>query len=459
MIEHRPGFEDLRTSKEGSLRRAAVATTWTPILDGVTAEAARATVADIARVLEPPPKLATPAGRAKGRRVEDASLSQGQPGLAILFGYLAQAGLAKRADEISARCLDQAAATVATTEQPPWLYGGFAGVAWATAHLEGRLSEGGGDDFSEEIDQALLKLLDRSPWRDDYDLVSGLVGHGVYALERLPRASAAEMIERVVDRLDETAERCAAGATWHTPPDLLPARLRKRCPSGHYNLGVAHGVPGVIAFLGGAVAAGVARKTARSLLDEAVRWLLGQKLVEGSASVFPTSAAPELKPEPSRSAWCYGDPGIAAALLCTARSVGEAAWEREAHAIARRAADRPADQAGVRDAGLCHGAAGLGHVFNRLFQATRDERLGEAARFWLVRALEMRRKRGGVAGYTAHRASDSPPDGGLSRGVLEGAAGIALALLAAVSPIEPEWDRMLLLSARASGPRLRGAAS
>jgi len=207
------------------------------------------------------------------------------------------------------------------------------------------------------------------------------------------------------------------------------------------------------------VNAGVARKAARSLLDDAVRWLMAQKLSEGSGSVFPTSAAPRLKPEPSRSAWCYGDPGIAAALLCTARSVGEAAWEREAHAIARRAADRPADQAGVRDAGLCHGAAGLGHVFNRLFQATRDERLGEAARFWLVRALEMRKKRGGVAGYTAHRASDSPPDGGLSRGVLEGAAGIALALLAAVSPIEPEWDRMLLLSARTSGPRLRGAAS
>jgi len=33
-------------------------------------------------------------------------------------------------------------------------------------------------------------------------------------------------------------------------------------------------------------------------------------------------------------------------------------------------------------------------------------------------------------------------------GILEGAAGIALALLAATTPIEPEWDRMLLLSGR-----------
>jgi len=32
-------------------------------------------------------------------------------------------------------------------------------------------------------------------------------------------------------------------------------------------------------------------------------------------------------------------------------------------------------------------------------------------------------------------------------GILE-AAGIALALLAATTPIEPEWDRMFLLSGR-----------
>jgi hypothetical protein len=37
---------------------------------------------------------------------------------------------------------------------------------------------------------------------------------------------------------------------------------------------------------------------------------------------------------------------------------------------------------------------------------------------------------------------------------LEGSVGIALALLAAVSPKDPEWDRLLLLSGRSSGERL-----
>ena len=97
---------------------------------------------------------------------------------------------------------------------------------------------------------------------------------------------------------------------------------------------------------------------------------------------------------------------------------------------------------------MCHGAAGLAHVFNRLFQATGDESFLMAARYWFERTLELRRPGEGIAGFSAYR----PPNDGQEEywddqvGILEGAAGIALALLAATTEIEPEWDRMLLLS-------------
>ena len=117
--------------------------------------------------------------------------------------------------------------------------------------------------------------------------------------------------------------------------------------------------------------------------------------------------------------------------------------------IARAVATRAANEAGVVDAGLCHGAAGLGHVLNRLYQATRDEEVGDAARFWFERTLDMRKRGGGIGGYRALAARE---DGTRywedDEGVLTGAAGIALALLAATTAIEPEWDRMLLVSTR-----------
>lgn len=46
--------------------------------------------------------------------------------------------------------------------------------------------------------------------------------------------------------------------TWWTNPAWLIPETREKCPRGYYNLGLAHGVPGVIGLLGRACAPGVA---------------------------------------------------------------------------------------------------------------------------------------------------------------------------------------------------------
>ncbi|HET6896931.1 MAG TPA: lanthionine synthetase C family protein [Vicinamibacteria bacterium] len=389
----------------------------------------------------------------------EPSLSGGRAGQAVLFSYLAKAGLTRCARETSEALLDEAVEAVSEVSLSPSFYQGFPGVAWAVAHLDdGR--EPAAVDPNEDIDAALQGYLARSPWTGEYDLVSGLVGLGVYALERLPRAGARRLLALVVERLEETSERTEEGIRWLTPPGRLPGHQRETAPNGYYNLGLAHGVPGVIALLGGACAAGITPARARRLLDGAVSWLLSQKLPPDAGASFPTWTGPGVAALPARSAWCYGDPGVAAALLCAARAVDNSSWEREALEIARRAAARPPDQAGVRDAGLCHGAAGLGQLFNRMFQATGDACLGDAARFWFARTLELRRPGCGVAGYAA---CDSRPGAPApwrdDPGLLSGAAGIGLALLAAVTTIEPAWDRMLLVSLPPGGAAAPSASS
>jgi hypothetical protein len=338
---------------------------------------------------------------------------------------------------------------VADVPRPASLYSGLTGVAWAAAHLRDRLRDLDTEAVNEEIDETLLEHLSQSPWPATYDLIDGLVGFGVYALERMSpgadaaRLTAAACLERVIDRLAETAERRSDGITWVSRAEWVPPERREQYPPCHYNLGLAHGVPGVIALLGQACAAGVAVARARPLLDGAVRWLLSQ---QGPAG-FSSLTEPEPSATPARLAWCYGDPGVAAALLLAARCVDEPSWEEAARAIARRAAERQPEQAGVVDTGLCHGAAGLGHLFNRLFQATGEAWLGEAAQFWFRRTLEMRQSERGVAGFAAWRlAPDGTPGWAADPGLLTGAAGIALALLAATTPIEPAWDRVLLVS-------------
>jgi lantibiotic modifying enzyme len=424
-------------------------TTWRPILEGDLAARAEGAVEEIAEALKPvilePEKAQEFDAETPSWRRSRFALAGGRAGQSILFTYLDQAFPGRGYDDVAAVALEQASEDLAEVQAPPGLYSGFSGVSWAVEHLQGRLIETE-DDPGEDIAAALAEHLEITPWRGDYDLISGLVGYGVYALERLPRRLGRECVERVVARLDETAEKGEGTVTWLTRPELLPPKTRDENPEGNYNAGVAHGVPGVISLLGEVCAAGIAVDRARPLLEGAVAWTLAHKLPSG-ASIFPYSVIPGEELRPTRLAWCYGDLGIAAALLNAGRRLGEAAWESEAVAVARAGAARPTDLSGVVDAGLCHGAAGNAHIFNRLYQATGDPDLLAAARFWFDYALGLRKPGEGLAGFLAY-VPDAEGDLGWHRdaGFLTGVSGIALAMLGALAPIAPDWDHVLLTS-------------
>jgi hypothetical protein len=434
---------------------------WTPLLEGDQRAEANRTIEAIVQSLASP----------RTEHWSALGVAGGPAGTAILYAYLSRALPGQGYADRAASEIDEAMSTLAGTVVPPGLYAGFAGVGWAVEHLRHDLPDIDGET-NEPIDEAMLTWLGRQPWDHDYDLISGLVGLGVYALERLPHGRGRACLEQVIDRLAETAEHQADGLAWLTRPERMIPEIREDYPQGYYNLGMAHGVPGVIALLGEACAAGVARERARPMLEGAVRWLLAHRQPDTVGSTFPTTRRPGFgdAPMPSRLAWCYGDLGVAAALLGAARHVGEPRWEAEALEVARRAAQRSPEQARIRDTGLCHGAVGVAHLFNRCFQATGDSVLGEAARFWFVRALDMRQPGQGLAGYQAwgpkrgwpiDERSESPlsiDERGESPiptdeaalgwvddpGLLNGVTGIALALLGAVSAIEPSWDRLLL---------------
>jgi lantibiotic modifying enzyme len=419
------------------------ATDWRPLLDGELAVRAEEAIRAIAAALADYDDL--PASVAVAH--------------ALFYGYLARiadadaAHYAGRADQLLERAFD----SVATTRMGPMLYGGFTGVAWTAEHLSrvpgaAEREPGAGDedmgdeDMNEEVDESLLRAI-AAPWTGDYDLIGGLAGFGVYALERVDRPSARQCLAAVVERLDETAEVIGDKVTWFTPPELLPPRNREKSPNGYYNLGVAHGVPGVLGVLADACRLGIRPEKARPLLDGAVRWVLSHRLSGRRGPSFPTSVFPGVEAPPSRLAWCYGDPGIAASLLYAARAAGVPEWEHAAMDIALHAATAAAEEAGVQDAGLCHGAFGLAHIYNRIYQAGGGEPFADAARLWYRQGLDMRRPGRGIAGFETWEFGPNRQLGWIpDPGFLTGVVGVGLALLAAVTTVEPEWDRLLTLA-------------
>jgi lantibiotic biosynthesis protein len=414
---------------------ASVGTGWRPILSGTSAQQALQAVESIASAAPLP-----------GER--DPSLFGGRAGLALLYTWLARTRRLPGADVLAWQYLDEAIDAVATQTMDASLYGGFPGVAWAAELVDGLLDPDA-EDRNEAVDDSLLRLLSQAhPWPAPHDLVVAVTGLGVYALQRCPRPTAIECLHLVVDRLEEHARRDEHGIYWWTPPaGILHQDSREQYPSGRADLGLAHGAAGAIALLGSICSMPSESETAGSLLQGAVSWLLAQAVPTAAGPTFPVWLAPGVQPSPARCAWCYGDPGIAAALLLAARGLGSAEWEHTAVTLACRAAERPPEETGVRDAGFCHGTAGLAHIYNRMYQATGNETLGRAAVYWLERTLDFYR-RARASGDSWVQGSRDGAEGGpwTGTGLLGGAAGVALVLLAATTPVEPLWDRMFLVS-------------
>ena len=385
-----------------------------PLLSGALKDRALHLAGELTETLRPAP--------AADRR--DASLSSGSAGLAVCNAQIAWTRHDRRAAGTALTRLEEAIDVLATEPLTSSLYSGFTGIAWAAETVD-RLLGAEGEDRNGDIDEALTSLLRRYPDQAPYDLVHGLTGLGVYALARWPRPAAAQCLLGVVEQLARRARHDRDGVYWWTPPTWKGPQ-RERYQPGGVDLGVAHGMAGVIPFLARVHRVGLAQQTVRPLLDGAVRWLLAHMVDTVSGPTVPCFVADDIEPGPARSAWCYGDPGVAVALLLAARDVGEPAWEAVATALAMGAANRPPDQSGVVDAGLCHGSAGLAHLFNRMYQMTSEPVLADAARFWVERTLE-------------EPACKGP-------GLLEGAAGVALALEAASTTAEPVWDQILLVS-------------
>jgi Lantibiotic modifying enzyme len=372
------------------------------------------------------------------------TLASGTAGWAVFLIYAKAVGFGDGLHSSAERCLLHAIDGMAGSPMEPGLFGGFAGTAWTAAHLADRFEIRLTGDAFHEVDVALASYLEQSPWRHEFDLIHGLVGFGIYALERLPQPAALSILARVIDRLEETAERFPPGIAWPTLPEVSPWGPLGEAEVHRHDLGMAHGTPGVLAFLGMTYAAGVAQDRVRALAAQSIDWLLAQKQPDGSRSHFSSFVR---DPQSRRTAWCRGDPGVAAAFYLVGRAMGNQEWEREGMALAHSVARRLPEHTGVRDAGLCHGAAGIAHVLHRLSRDSGDEELGRIARQWFERVLDMRRPGEGCAGFTFHmwdeeRRSVQRSDPGL----LGGSAGIGLALLAAVSDVSPEWDRLLLLS-------------
>src|SRR5262249_49276038 len=157
----------------------------------------------------------------------DASLMGGDAGIALFFAYLARSTGNANDDDASRHHLELAADAVAARRMPPDLDSGFTGVAWAIEHLDPHAETNAVDEGGA----AWLGPAGSPPSsRQRFEHLSGLVGLGIYALERRSRPGASRILLRIIELLAALSGETSEGITWRSEPFQPPELEHARAP-------------------------------------------------------------------------------------------------------------------------------------------------------------------------------------------------------------------------------------
>jgi lantibiotic modifying enzyme len=358
-------------------------------------------------------------GRMKADQTSDSSLYSGRAGALVFFCELAHADLkvdTLRQVDAQAKALAQAAAKV----EDPGLYTGLCGIAFA---LDCASQATGKEEYKTSakgcLDRVVTAMKSNGEWNDTTDIVSGSAGIGctlLRAANAWNRPGLLETAKKVGDRLIELARPQSKGLSWSMDP-----KFTRKMPN------FSHGTAGVAYFL-----AQLGRATKEAKYMEAAK--------QGAAYLVSVSGQDGLIYHDEQDGkglfylgWCHGPVGTArlfAVLHVATKETSYAEW------IDRAAATLLASGLPVKrtpgywnNYGYCCGAAGMARFFLDLYRLDeKPEQIAFARQEADVLISRAESAEGGFK-WTFAENRVNPQDVKAQTGLMQGAAGIGLALL------------------------------
>jgi hypothetical protein len=316
---------------------------------------------------------------------------------------------------------------------------GYAAAAWQ-ASQQGRRYRG----LLDELDARLLPRMDafaRSLAASDgpapraYDTVTGIsgwVGHLTGRTGSASHAVAGSVAGALVALLNEGG---LGRMSYRPAPGAGPV----------VDCGLAHGLAGPLVALS---LLELHHRFGRPDVDASIRWAAGWLMDRAAGRpgvvLWPAAAEPAggsgQDDEPvNAGSWCHGSSGIARALFLAGTAVQAPRYREFALRAFRTHCDARPD---LSSPNLCHGLAGQ-LVITLAFAHDSDEPGFRIAAARLAGELLDRYRPDSLLGYLDREENGAEVD---HPGLLRGAAGVALALLAAAGGDVPPWARLLLLA-------------
>lgn len=393
---------------------------------------------------------------------EPTSLSCGFSSTALFFLYLACSFPGQGWEAVARRHLRLVAEE--THRSPlisPGLFRGSSGMAMVISHF--RKHDNRYQKSWEALNDSLATQVFEKHWpreqvkevRDaDYDIISGASGIlGYLATIKQPddhiRAAIHKSLEYLIWLAGSEAQQ--ERRRWFLSPEFYPAPFyQESYPDGYFNCGLAHGIPGPLAALAMAWHANYRLPGQREAILVLGQWIIEHQLRDPWGTNWPAGVPLEAsysseqwsKLPPSRDGWCYGPPGIARALWLAGTALNDTTFCQTALEAIESVLRRPVALRAIPSVTFCHGIAGLLTICLRFAHETDNEFVRQHIPV-LVQQLLDEFDPCHALGFRDQETADNWVD---DPGLLTGAVGVALALLAASTSIEPEWDRIFLIS-------------
>jgi hypothetical protein len=390
------------------------------------------------------------------------SLAQGDAGIALTCAYLDAWWPDEGWDQAGHSYLSTAAVAAENSPQLSLaMFGGLTGLALAAWSLSRGATRY--RNLMAALENALLPnvMTQAEGWDPpimdgmsfgQFDVISGLAGIGAYLLLRREQPGAGAALESVLRALVALASDSGSRPRWWTPAHLLgDEEMAALYPNGNLNCGLAHGIPGPLALMALALADGIGVPGIEEAVDRLAGWIVGHRADDGWGVNWPyaISLTQEGLPDrgaptdgPSRAAWCYGAPGVARALWLAGVARNRPEWGNLAIEAMEAVYQRPIAARQIDSPTFCHGVAGLLQITLRFANNTGLPVFTNAA-CDLTEQLLSAYEPDSLLGYRNWEPGGTRVD---QPGLLDGAPGVLLALLAAATDVEPSWDRAFLLS-------------
>ncbi len=316
---------------------------------------------------------------------------------------------------------------------------GIAGVGWLFIYLKDKkLIEIDVDEFLDEIDVTLSNLIDLLISDENYDFLNGLVGIGIYFLKRKKYDVVKRMISSLYSKISD---------------EFIEIKFVNKNFNGnrYYDFGLAHGNAAILFFISKCYSLNILRTKCFKIIKGMVKFFFNNIQSNDSIAIFPYKIPSEQYKKDKtiqfcRLGWCYGDLSILHTLLLVSIWINDKKLnKRVLEMLKNKTSNRKSiKQTLINDAGFCHGAAGVGYIFYKLYKLTGEKIFLYTSTFWTKKTLQ-NSKGAGIGGkYILNiktEKSISPWE------LLTGYAGIGLFLSSIISiDKNNDWDEIFLLS-------------